>query len=120
MVILVTLPILLNLTTSQSLEIALITAIIFTIPSLGNLMPNAKWWRFPLLVLLLGVLSAGLWQLRSWVPPAALRLTDITLSHQVDVEQRKPVGSIKHVDANSLHQQGLYTWTAVKAPKRVK
>ncbi|MEM5550189.1 DUF5924 family protein [Pseudoalteromonas neustonica] len=116
-VILVTLPILLNLTTSQSLGVALITAIIFTLPSLGNLMPNARWWRFPLLVLLLCILSAGLWQLRSWVPPAALRLTDITLSHQVDVEQRKPVGSIKQLDTHSLHELGLYSWTAVKAPR---
>lgn len=116
-VILVTLPILLNLTTSQSLGIALVTAIIFTLPSLGNLMPNAKWWRFPLLVLMLCILSAGLWQLRSWVPPAALRLTDITLSHQVDVQQRKPVGSIKQLDTNALHQHGLYSWTAVKAPR---
>lgn len=69
--------------TTKSVKIALITAVIFTIPSLGKLMPNAKWWRFPLLILLLGVLSVGLWQLCSWVPPAALRLTDITLSHQL-------------------------------------
>ncbi|MCQ8876424.1 DUF2914 domain-containing protein [Pseudoalteromonas shioyasakiensis] len=116
-VILVTLPILLNLTTSESLGIALITAIMCTLPSLGNLMPNARWWRFPLLVLLLGVLSAGLWQLRSWVPPAALRLTDIRLSHEVDLEQRKPIGNVKQLDVNTLRQEGLYSWTAVKAPR---
>lgn len=116
-VILVTLPILLNLTTSQSLTIALITSVICTLPSLGNLMPNARWWRFPLLVLLLSALSAGLWQLRSWVPPAALRLTDITVSHQVDIAQRKPIGNVKQLDVNTLRQEGLYSWTAVKAPR---
>lgn len=116
-VILVTLPILLNLTTSQSLTIALITSVICTLPSLGNLMPNARWWRFPLLVLLLSALSAGLWQLRSWVPPAALRLTDITVSHQVDIAQRKPIGNVKQLDINTLRQEGLYSWTAVKAPR---
>ncbi|EWS96985.1 DUF2914 domain-containing protein [Pseudoalteromonas sp. SCSIO 43095] len=113
----VTLPILLNLTTSQSIEIALITAIIFTIPSLGNLMPNARWWRFPLLVVLLSALSVGLWQLRSWVPPAALRLTDITLSHEVDIQQRKPIGNVKVLDVDTLRREGLYSWTAVKAPR---
>jgi hypothetical protein len=116
-VILVTLPILFKLTTSQSLAIALISAVIFTLPSLTSLMPNVRWWRFPLSVLILCILSAGLWQLRSWVPPAALRLTDITLSHQVDLAQRKPLGSIKQLDAYSLHHQGLYSWTAVKAPR---
>lgn len=116
-VILVTLPILFNVTTSQSLAIALVTAVIFTLPSLGNLMPNTRWWRFPLLVVILCMLSAGLWQLRSWVPPAALRLTDITLSHEVDLEQRQPIGNVKQLDSYSLHHQGLYTWTAVKAPR---
>lgn len=116
-VLLVILPILLNLTTSQSLAAALIAAIVLTIPSLGNLMQNGRWWRLPVSILLLCVLSAGLWQLRSWVPPAALRLTGITLSHEVDLEQRQPGASIKQLDAYTLHHQGLYTWTAVKAPR---
>jgi hypothetical protein len=116
-VLLVILPILLKLTTSQSLAAALITAIILTIPSLGDLMPNGRWWRLPLLVLMLCVLSGGLWLLRSWVPPAALRLTGITLSHEVDLQQRKPGVSIKQLDAYTLHHQGLYSWTAVKAPR---
>ncbi|HBW99251.1 MAG TPA: DUF2914 domain-containing protein, partial [Pseudoalteromonas sp.] len=52
-VLLVTLPILLNLTTSQSLAIALVTSVLITLPSLTNLMPDARWWRFPILVLIL-------------------------------------------------------------------
>ena len=116
-VLLVTLPILFNLTTSESVKIALITAIVFTTPSLGNLMPNAKWWRFPILIIMLSVLSAGLWQLRSWVPPAALRLTDITISQKVNIEKRKPDESIELLSSEALHQNGLYSWTAVKAPR---
>lgn len=98
-------------------SIALITSVICTQPSLGNLMPNARWWRFPLLVVLLSALSAGLWQLRSWVSPAALRLTDITVFHQVDVAQRKPIGNVKQLDVKTLQSEGLYSWTAVKAPR---
>lgn len=116
-VLLVILPILLNLTTSQSLAAALIIAIALTIPSLDSLMPNVRWWRLPLLLIVLGSLSAGIWQLRSWVPPAALRLTGVTLSHEVDLKQRKPGTSVKTLDAYALHRQGLYSWTAVKAPR---
>jgi hypothetical protein len=116
-VILVTLPILFKLTTSQSLAVALICAVIFTLPSLTSLMPHVRWWRFPILVLILCLFSAGLWQLRSWVPPAALRLTDIKISHEVDLVQRQPVGNIEQLAAHALHQHGLYSWTAVKAPR---
>lgn len=105
-VLLVTLPILLNLTTSQSLAAALVTAVVVTLPSLNNLMPNARWWRFPILVLILCALSTAVWQLRSYVPPAALRLTDITLAHEVDLQHKKPVGSIKQLDSYTLHHQG--------------
>ncbi|KPZ61535.1 DUF5924 family protein [Pseudoalteromonas sp. P1-7a] len=116
-VLLVTLPILLNLTTSQSLAIALVTSVLITLPSLANLMPDARWWRFPILVLILCAISAGVWQLRSFVPPAALRLTDITLAHKIDEEHKKPLGSIDTLDLYTLHSEGLYTWTAVKAPR---
>ncbi|MBQ4800382.1 DUF2914 domain-containing protein [Pseudoalteromonas sp. MMG006] len=116
-VLLVTLPILLNLTTSQSLAIALVTSVLITLPSFNNLMPNVRWWRFPILVLMLCAVSASVWQLRSFVPPAALRLTDITLAHKVDLEHKKPIGSINKLDLYTLHHEGLYSWTAVKAPR---
>lgn len=116
-VLLVTLPILLNLTTNQSLAISLIAAVVLTILSVGSLMPHGRWWRFPVFILFLCTLASGLWLLRSWVPPAALRLTGITLSHEVDVDQRKPGVSIKQLDAYTLHHQGLYSWTAVKVPR---
>ncbi|MFP3398674.1 DUF2914 domain-containing protein, partial [Brevibacterium sp. SIMBA_078] len=46
-----------------------------------------------------------------------LRLTDITLSHEVDIQQRKPIGNVKLLDVNTLRREGLYSWTAVKAPR---
>jgi hypothetical protein len=116
-VLLVILPVLLQLTTSQSLAAALSIAVLLSLPSLGALMPNGNWWRLPLIILILAGLSAGLWQLRSFVPPAALRLTDITLSDQVDQQQRKPGRSIHQLDSAKLHQQGLVSFTAVKAPR---
>lgn len=116
-VLLVILPTLFQLTTSQSLGAALAIAGVLSLPSLSTLMPTGHWWRFPLVTLLLAVLSAGLWQLRSFVPPAALRLTAITLSHEIDYEQRKPGPSIHRLDATALHEQGLFSFTAVKVPR---
>lgn len=116
-VLLVILPVLLHLTTSQSLAAALAVATVLSLPSLGALMPNGHWWRLPLIVLILASFSAGVWQLRSYVPPAALRLTEIALTNEVDNQQRKPGSSIEVLDSAMLMQQGLFSFTAVKAPR---
>lgn len=116
-VLLVILPILLQLTTSESLATAMAIAVVLSFPSLGSLLPNGYWWRMPVTMLLLAALCAGLWQLRSYVPPAALRLTTVALSHEVDYQQRKPGPGIKQLDAATLHRQGLFSFTAVKAPR---
>ncbi|MDO6526332.1 DUF5924 family protein [Motilimonas sp. 1_MG-2023] len=116
-VLLVTLPVLFHLTTSQSLSTALLVTIVVTIPSIGIFMANGHWWRFPFIISLLCILSLVVWMLPSFIPPAALRLTAITLSHELDLEQKKPGDSIKELDAAALHRLGLYSWTAVKAPR---
>ena len=92
-------------------------AYVLTLPSLTNLMPNAPWWRLPILAIILFSLSVGIWQLKSFVPPAALHLTSITLAHEVNEQSKKPIGNINSLNERSLHAKGLYTWTAVKAPR---
>jgi hypothetical protein len=92
-------------------------ALLFSLPSLGRLLPGGRWWRLPLLSLMLITLAAGLWQARSWVPPANLRLIGITLSQQIDHEQRIPGDSFSQIYAATLNREGLYAWTAVRAPR---
>lgn len=116
-VLLVALPLILHLTTRQSLALALLMALLFSLPSLGKLLRNDVWWRRPLLVLMLVVLAGGLWQGRSWVPPATLRLVEISLSQQIDPEKRTIGVSLDRIDAVSLHRDGLYALTAVAAPR---
>jgi hypothetical protein len=116
-VLLIILPVLFQLTTSQSLATALVCAVLFSIPALGRLLPGGRWWRLPCLLLLLSALGAMLWQLRSVIPPAALRLTSMTLTQQLNTEQRQPGRSINQLDEQSLHRSGLYSFTAVKAPR---
>jgi hypothetical protein len=119
-VLLVVLPLILHLTTGQSLALALLMALLFSLPSLGQLVPNGRWWRLPLLFLMLITLAAGLWQARSWVPPANLRLIGITLSQQIDHEQRTAGASLSQIYAGTLNREGLYAWTAVRAPRGLR
>jgi len=113
----IVLPVLLQLTTSQSMATALGIAVLLSLPSLGAIMPGGRWWRVPFLLCLLTVLSAGLWQLRSWVPAAAIRLNTITLSHEMDYAQRKPGDGISQINSQDLKQQGLYSFTSITVPR---
>tara|TARA_R100000687_G_scaffold37311_1_gene30416 strand:- start:126 stop:1490 length:1365 start_codon:yes stop_codon:yes gene_type:complete len=116
-VLLVALPILLQLTTGQSLAFALIASLLFSLPSLVKFVANGRWWRRPLMTLMLAALAAGLWQVPSLVPPAALRLTEFNLVQQVDREQRTHSIHIDRLDVQSLKRDGIYAWTAIRAPR---
>lgn len=118
-VMLVVLPLLLQLTTQQSLIAAILLALIFSLPSLIRILPAGHWWRLPLLFSVLCLMALSLWQLRSWIPPAGIRLTDITVSYKVNTEHRLPGAHIRQLDSTDL-QQGLYAWTAVRAPRGLK
>jgi hypothetical protein len=58
-----------------------------------------------------------LWQVPSLVPPAALRLTEFNLVQQVDREQRTHSIHINRLDVQSLKRDGIYAWTAIRAPR---
>lgn len=116
-VLLVVLPLILLLNTEQSLQLALIAALLFSLPSLGDVMQNGQWWRVPALMLMLATLGTVIWLARVMIPPAALELNGITLSQQVDREQRSPGISLSTIDSATLHSVGLYAWTSVRAPR---
>ena len=116
-VLLVVLPLLLLLNTEQSLQLALIVALVFSVPSLFGGMPNGHWWRMPLRFVGLIVLGLIIWQARTLIPPASLELNGITLSQQVDREQRTPGESLETISEADLRASGLYAWTSVKAPR---
>lgn len=119
-VLLVVLPLVLHLNTEQSLALALVMALLLSLPSLRGFLPNGRWWRLPLLLLMLTALAAGLWQARPWIPPAALRLTDISLTAEMDREQRMPGPRIESINASTLQRDGLYAFSAVRGPRGLK
>ena len=116
----VALPIILQLTTTESLAWALMISLVLSLPSLAQVFQYQRWWRLPVLVLLLAALAGTLWQVRSWIPPAALRLIEINLSQQVDREALSHGRSIEHISTSQLQQTGLYAWTAVNAPRGLR
>ncbi|WP_151704360.1 DUF5924 family protein [Nitrincola alkalilacustris] len=119
-VLLVVIPLIFHLSTGQSLWWALALALLFSLPSLRGLLPKGYWWRIPVLVLMLITMAVVTWMAREWIPPAALRLTGITLSQHMDREKREPGNSIEQITASRLHQEGLYAWTSVRAPRGLR
>ncbi|ODN68207.1 hypothetical protein A9E74_00179 [Methylophaga muralis] len=69
------------------------------------------------MALMLALLAAGLWQVPTLVPPASLRLTEFNLVQQVDREERTHSIHIDRIDVESLKRDGIYAWTAIRAPR---
>lgn len=119
-VLLVVLPLIFLLNTEQSLLLALTVSLVFSIPSLWDSMPDMRWWKMPLRIVLLCVLGVGVWQARVLIPPAALEVNGMTLSMQVDRELRSPGDSVTRLSERELRDSGLYAWTSVKAPRGLR
>jgi uncharacterized protein DUF5924/DUF2914 family protein len=116
-VLLATLPVIFHITTEQSYQLALLVSVIFTFPSLSALMPAKRWWRAPLIIVLTLALSIGGWHARLWVPPATLWLTEVAVTQEINNSEKKAGQSLAAVSTHRLHSEGLYAYTAIRAPK---
>ncbi|ENO88661.1 DUF5924 family protein [Thauera linaloolentis] len=115
-VLLVAMPLILQVPTARSYELALGIAVLLAFPSLLGSITVPRWWRGVLVVGLMLALAAAGWLARLWVPPATLRLADMALAIEVDDANRAPAGSLVEIDAARLAAQGLYAYTAIRAP----
>ncbi|QEA40378.1 DUF2914 domain-containing protein [Pistricoccus aurantiacus] len=115
-VVLVTLPIMLKLTTDQSLIVALLVMTVFAIPSLFRLLKPGSLLRWTGMLGLLVALAGAAWVGRAWVPPASLWLTGSALSPAFDIQARSPFGSMALTD-KQVSQNGLFAYTAIRAPR---
>ncbi|UTW09906.1 DUF5924 family protein [Pseudomonas benzenivorans] len=116
-VLLTALPIILQLTTAQSYQLALAVAVLLSFPSLYGSINVAAWWRGLLLLGLTLALGASGWLARFWVPPATLWLTEVALSSEFDGYRRTPGKRVKQLDLEQLRRQGLYAYAAISAPR---
>ena len=119
LVVLVSLPTLLHLTTGQSLLLALAATVIFSLPSLMHLLRPMTMQRWLLMLALLPLLAGIAWTGRVWVPPASLWISGSALSPAFDVEARTPRGSLQ-LTPDALSRQGLYAYTAIHAPRGLR
>lgn len=119
LVILVTLPIMLQLTTGETLLLAVLATMVFSLPSLIHLLrPKGlvSWLAMFGLAMMLG---GAAWAGRAWIPPATLWITGSALSPGFDAEHRQPRGSLT-LTQSALQAQGLYAYTAIRAPRGLR
>ena len=116
LVLLVTLPIMVHLTTGQSLLLALGITVVVALPSFWHLLKQSSFKRWCAFFGLTLVLAYGAWLGRIWVPPASLWMTSSALSPGFDVEQRLPQGSMT-LTPQAISDNGLYVYTAIRAPR---
>lgn len=118
--LLVALPIILHLTTSESFVAALCISLLLSLPGLKALFPTDALWRVPLLTIILLMLAWGTWLLREWVPGVPMRLASVSVTHELDRERRIPGEPVTRIEASKLHWDGLYAWTAIRVPRGLR
>jgi hypothetical protein len=115
-VLLTALPIIFHLPTPRTYLLALVIAILLTLPSVAS-STQLVWWKRIIAVIFLAA-AAGLAGLliRPWIPPATLWLTQVAITDQINTEERSPTNTYRTVSAAQLHQ-GIYAYTAIHAPR---
>ncbi|SDO08392.1 DUF5924 family protein [Vreelandella arcis] len=116
LVVLVTLPIMLHLTTGQSLLLAIVVTIFVALPSVWHLLKQSSIMGWLMLLTLLALLAGVAWIGRAWVPPASLWMTGSALSPALNIQQREPRGS-SALTPQAITDKGLYVYTAIRAPR---
>ncbi|WP_458524754.1 DUF5924 family protein [Onishia taeanensis] len=115
-VVLVTLPIMLHLTSGESLAIALGVMVVFALPSLVNLLRPKRAISWLSMIGLALLLAGAGWAARGWVPPANLWLNGYALSPGFETSTRSPSGEMA-LTSEAVISRGLYVYTAIRAPR---
>lgn len=120
-VMLTALPVIFQQTTDETYEYAMGAAIVLAIPTLVRLLPEGrKWMGFVRLFGMILLLTGTLWFARYWVPPATVWLTNVHVTPEMDGNKRAPGKGIKTISARELYSQGLYAYTAIRAPRGLR
>lgn len=118
-VMLVTLPIMLSLTTGESLILSILAMMFFSLPSVLGLLGSGGITRWLAMAGLLIILGGIAWTGRTWIPPATLWLSGSALSPGFDTAARQPSGSMA-LTPQALQSRGLYVYTAIRAPRGLR
>lgn len=116
-VLLVAGPILLELTTGQTVTLASVAMAVCALPSFANALRPRRWWRWLLLIGLSASMGAAAWLGRFWIPPATLRTTAVVMTTQLNPATRTHGPARDDFSVADLRHGGLYAFTAIKAPR---
>jgi len=109
-------PLLLHLTTAQTLTLASIVIAVFAVPSLARLVTLRGLRGWTLLVAGAASLGVATWLLRAHVPPATLWLRDAAITREVDAATRSAGTALTTLRSDELGR-GLYAFGAIHAPR---
>lgn len=112
-------PILLHLTTQQTVAVAAVSIAVLSVAGLRHLIDRSRVVQRVLLIAGAAALGALAWSIRPWVPPATLWIEQAVVTAAVD-PRREPGLALHSVTPAHLHAQGLYAWTAIHAPRGLR
>ncbi len=110
-------PILLHLTTTQTLALASGSIVVLAVPTLSRVIDQQRPLHWLMLLGGAAALGALAWQLRPWVPAATLWVQEARVTDVVDKERREPGGALLSVAPTQVHAQGLYAFISIRAPR---
>lgn len=114
--LLTALPIVVSMTTAQSYLVALVVAGLISVPMVTRTISGPQWWVWPSRAAVLLTMGMIGYALEYWVPPATLWATDIAITQELDEERRLHGPALFNISEEDLHRDGLYAFTAIKAP----
>jgi hypothetical protein len=117
---LVVAPMLLHLTTTQTLAMAAIAIAVLSVPGLLHMIDRRSALHWLLLLGGAAALGGLAWSIRAFVPPATLWVNAALITDAVNAAQRAPGAALASVSPGHLHQQGLYAYTAIRAPRGLR
>lgn len=109
-------PLLLRLSTTQTLALASLVIAAFALPSLVQLLRHRGPAGWLLMALAAATLGGASWLLRAHVPPATLWLRDAAITRSVDATARTPGPALTQLHVADL-ADGLYAYGAIHAPR---
>ena len=110
-------PILLHLTTTQTLALASGSIVVLAVPMLSHIIERQRALHWLMLFGGAAALGALAWQARPWVPAATLWVQEALVSDAVDKERREPGRALATVAPAQLHAHGLYAFISIRAPR---
>ena len=113
-------PIIGSMTTGTTIALASIITAACALPSFNDVIRMRHWSRWLLMAALSVALAGTAWGARYWIPPATLSAKRMVITAQMDTSARDPGRDHARFAPDALTADGLYAFSAIKAPLGLK